>query len=184
MNWIRLQCIPQQARDVFKWHLPTDEGLADAANENEGDASPLHFFVSRHVIEEALRGTALANAIAETGRQTHRGKMPADASGILRQAKTKLYGKIECHDHADGDRLAMQQNIAKACLCFQGVTEGMAEIQQRPLPRLAFIRGNDGGLGRAADDDRPFLRVPIAAAYRRAGPLQPCLLYTSPSPRD
>ena len=54
---------------------------------------------------------------------------------------------------AGGNRLAVQQPVGKAAGGFQRMTEGVAEIEQRPLAGLALVARHDRGLGAATHRD-------------------------------
>jgi hypothetical protein len=150
--------------NVLKAYLPADERLANAADENEGDAAVLNLLVLRHVLDKALRRDAAAQALVDACRKADCGEVSTNAVGILAGTKAESHRKPEGQDHADRNRFAVEQDIAETCLRFQGMAEGMAEVQERPLPRLAFIRGDDGGFGRTTDENRPLLRRSVALA--------------------
>ncbi len=98
--------------------------------------------------------------------------MAAHALGDVGRAEVPLMGIFRGHHHADGDRLAMDQPVRIAGGGLERVPESVAEIEQRPLARLAFIGGDDGGLGGAADGDRP-LACGAAGEHLRPAVLKP-----------
>jgi hypothetical protein len=62
-------------------------------------------------------------------------------------------GKFGGEDHADGHAFAVEQAVRKACRGFERMAEGVAEIEQRPLARLALVAHHDRGLCAAACGD-------------------------------
>ncbi len=67
----------------------------------------------------------------------------------------------------------MQQGRREAGLGLQRMAEGMAEIEQRPLARLALVAGDDARLGLAAVANRLGTRLAIAIEQRRSTLFQP-----------
>ncbi len=81
--------------------------------------------------------------------------MRLDAGRVLTGAKPQLPGKPKRAGHPDRHRLAV--NKARRVVvrqALQGVPEGVAEIEQRPLALLGLVGDHDPRLGRAARRDR------------------------------
>jgi hypothetical protein len=93
--------------------------------------------------------------------------------GVLPGSDPKADGKIEGENHAERHRLSVQQRVAEPGLGFEGMAEGVAEIQQSPIPLLALIGGDDGPLHSAAGQNGVCRRGWLQIAHGRAVALQP-----------
>ena len=81
--------------------------------------------------------------------------MAAGAFGVLEGAEVHGRREVHGHDHADGDRLAVQQAVGIAGFRLEGVGECVAEVEQRPATGFALILCDDIGLGGTGVVDRP-----------------------------
>src|SRR5688500_2161978 len=94
-------------------------------------------------VGRAAGGAAGKTKRGDFGRQARFREVTPDPVRILPRGEAEANREIECEDHAEGDRLAMQQPVAKAGLGLERVAEGMTEIQQRAIPLLALVGGDD-----------------------------------------
>ena len=93
--------------------------------------------------------------VLDPGRQTDALQMRLDAGGVLTGADPQMTGKPKRARHPDGHRLAVNQpRRVVVGQALQGVPEGMAEIEQRPLALLGLVGDHHARLGRAACRDR------------------------------
>ena len=83
-------------------------------------------------------------------RQSGPGKVMAHADGICGRTQSEIDGKIERHDHADGNCLAVKQTTVVAAGCFQGMGECVSEIEEGSPRVFPFVPGDDCRLGGAA----------------------------------
>src|SRR5215470_1442324 len=87
-------------------------------------------------------------------KQAHRRKMVPDALGVGDAGKPAPSGKVERTDHAERDRLAMEEAIREAGGGLEGMPEGMAEVEQRPFAGLALVARDGQCLGPATHRNR------------------------------
>src|SRR5690242_705473 len=92
------------------------------------------------------------------GRQTGCRKVTPHALGVGRRSEAETRRKFKRADHAERDRLAMQEAIREARGRLESMPECMAEIEQRPLASLAFVTRDCQRLGAAAHRDRVLAR--------------------------
>ena len=97
--------------------------------------------------------------IADVGRQSDRRKVVRDAARIVAGEQAEAGGEFERADNAERDRLAVQQRVGEAGRGLEGMSEGVAEIEQRALAGLALVARHDAGLAAAGDRDRVLARA-------------------------
>ena len=134
--------------------LAADEGLADAARQDEGEPAAFGLLVAAHVVDQA-GGVPVPPVVAADRAQPHRqadgAEMAAHALGIGGRAEAEAGRQVEGHRHAGADRLAVQQVGAEAGLGLQRMAEGVAEIEQgAQVGGLALVGRHDARLGQAA----------------------------------
>src|SRR5215471_5082229 len=95
-------------------------------------------------------------------RQAHRCKVALHAFGFGCRGKLASGRKVERADHAERDRLPMQQAIRKTGSRLEGVPEGMAEIEQRPFAGLALVAPDGLRFGATTHRDRVLARRPAS----------------------
>ena len=100
--------------------------------------------------------------------------MPTDAFEVRGRAEAKADRQIEGEDHAERDGLAVQQGIPVARLGLEGVTEGVAEVEERPRAGFALVRLDDGRLRLAGDGDRMGEGIVVQGQHAVPVRLQPC----------
>ena len=69
--------------------------------------------------------------------------MRADIVAILLRAKPQTRRQTESHHRSNRNRFAVNQRGTVTRRRFQRMAESVAEIEQRTLPRFAFIRRNE-----------------------------------------
>ena len=100
--------------------------------------------------------------------------MLPDTVRVLSRGETETHGEIERQHHPERDRLAVQQPVAKPGLGLQRVSEGVAEIEQRPvIAGLALVGRDDLGLHAAADHDGTGQRRRFEIAHRASLGFEP-----------
>ena len=101
-----------------------DEGLADAARQDEGQRAALHFLVLKHGVETGLRAGVPARDVGDAGGQAHCAQMTLHAFGVLRRAMAELGGEAIGAAHADGDAFAVvEAGGVEVGEAFEGVAE-------------------------------------------------------------
>src|SRR5205085_11965928 len=108
-----------------------DEGLADAAHENERELGAAYLLVLGHEAHERLHVRLRTGNVGDTSRQPDGLEMGANALARTRRAEPERLREPECARHADGDRLAVQQPVRVAAPGPEPVPEAGAEVEQR-----------------------------------------------------
>ena len=89
--------------------------------------------------------------LGDPDRQTHCLQMCFDTLRQARLAQTKTDRKPRCTGHSNGHGLAMDETLAVIMdETLQRMAEGMAEIQQGPVPGFELVAGDNLRLGGAA----------------------------------
>src|SRR5690606_10150601 len=76
-----------------------------------------------------------------------------NAARILARREAKRARKIVGQDHAYGNALTMEQAVGIACVLFECVPKGVAEIEEGPDADFFFVLDDDAGLMGAAAGD-------------------------------
>src|SRR3954447_9948006 len=146
-----------------------DEAPADAARQDEGERAGVHLLVLGHRLDERLGRTAAAGHVLQAGRQAHARQMVRDSIRVRAGAHAEPGREAEGEREPDRDRLAVDEPRAVvADDALQGVPEGVAEVEQRPVALLALVADDDRRLGAATVRHRMVAR---GAARENAAPV-------------
>ena len=145
----------QERQHLRGRHILGDEGLADAARQDEGQRAARHLLVLGDDSRAALGVGQLARNVGHAARQADGAEMRLDPRRVVGAGKVEPRRKAMRQRHADRDRLAMHQpGAVVAGRRFQRMAEGVAEIEQRAVAGLELVAGDDIGLGAAGFGDR------------------------------
>src|SRR5260221_12888871 len=94
----------EKGADRFRWHVARDEGLADAARQDEGDAPAPDLLVLAHGGEQGLGGKRPSVWPGDRRRQAAGGEVTPQPVPIRRRTSAPPRPKLEGEDHADRHR--------------------------------------------------------------------------------
>src|SRR5215831_15714025 len=116
--------------EFFERRILHYERLADAPRQNECDPAIADLLVSAHMRDQPIRGYARQPDRREPRWQAHLVEVRPHPLCFLCSDETQTRSEVEGQDHAEPDRLAMQQLRTEPGLGLQSVPERMTEIQQ------------------------------------------------------
>lgn len=134
----------QQLGHVFAAEAGFDYGLAELFEEDESDLAGLVFFVVLHVGEPGV-GAEIGRGHGQAGGL----QQADDAFGVGGFQVAFALGEASGEHHAGGDGFAVQP-VAVAHLGFDGVAEGVAEVEVGADAVLFFVLFDDMGFHLAA----------------------------------
>ena len=139
-----------------------DEGLADAAHQDEGELAALDLLVLRDQVHQRI-GVGLHRRARRDMRSAGRPRQGGATRALRRRPAQQAEPRreLEGQRHAERDRLAVQQPVGEAGRGLERMAEGVAEIEQRAVAGLALV---------ARRRSRPCRGSAIAIACSRAGP--------------
>ena len=150
-----------------------DEGLADAAGQDEGQRTAHDLLVLRNGVHQVIGVGQRTGNVGEASRQSGCLQMLGDAAGVLARRKPQPGRKAMCQHHADGDAFAMQQPVGIAGGLFERVAEGVAEIQQGTDASFLLVGEDEPGLGGATASDHFGAQGGVAGKQRATVFFQP-----------
>src|SRR3990167_2243142 len=154
--------LPQQGPKLAGVDIAGDEGIADPADEDEGELAVDDFLVLSHQRDEPVRVRQLARNVGERAGQSGAGEVLANAHRVLSRAEAEPRGKLERKRHAHGDAFAMHETIRETGRSLERMAESVAEIEQRAHAAFTFVGGNGRRLRLAALHDRLDARLDVA----------------------
>src|SRR5438105_15942672 len=80
--------------------------------------------------------------------------MRRDPLGVRAAAEAKPARETKRQHDPDRDRLAVQEAVGISGGGFEGVGEGVSEIEERALARFALVAADDRSIGAATRGDR------------------------------
>ena len=86
------------ARTSSSFDVATDEGPADAARENERQATVAHLLVGAHVLEQPVRRSATAREEPRVDRQAGDREVPADTTNVVGGGEAEAGREVEGQD--------------------------------------------------------------------------------------
>ena len=122
------------------------EAVADLAQQNEVDAAACGFLVALCRLRHAVNGRGVLGGQAVFFAEPH------NAVGGACFGVTVPLARARHQHHADGYRHAVG-DTRKAAQLFNGMTEGVPEVEQHTLPCLVLVAAHDVALNRNADLD-------------------------------
>ena len=158
----------------WRGHIPRDEGLADAAHQDQGQPARAHLLVLTHDLEEGCGiGRLAARDVRDASRQAEGGEVRLDAGHAVVADEPQLLGQPERQADADGDGFAVQQPVGEAGPRLERMAERVAEVEQHALARFRLVAGDDAGLALHGDGDGVGQRRRVPGEHGRPVLLQP-----------
>src|SRR6185437_9108898 len=93
--------VSQKRAHVGRIDIAFDEGLADAAHENESERAAFHFLVLCDQTHQGIDARDAAGNLPNMGRQADRRKVRPGPRGVGGAAKAFARRVVERHDHAE-----------------------------------------------------------------------------------
>ena len=92
-------------------YIAGDEGLADAAHQNECQLALAHLLVLTHQRQQLARVGFATGNILDAGWQTDLLQVMFHARGAALRTKPSLFGKTESLRHSNGNTFAVQEPV-------------------------------------------------------------------------
>ena len=151
----------RNARTSRRIDIAGDEGLADAAHQDEGEPAALEPSCPARSDPSSHRSSGQlppGTALTWVGRPTAaRCAMTRSASASATSPRRAENSNASAMPSAD--RLAVQQPVGEAGGRLERMAEGVAEIEQHAVAGLALVARDDRGLGAAAHRDGVLARM-------------------------
>src|SRR5216683_1302329 len=140
LNIHLLRCSDNGLAYLLLLEIGVQRSPADGLQQHEAHAAACDLLVQRHQLEEPLG--------AERGpgdRQAGPAQQRAHAMNIRWGNQASASRQLRGHHHSRGDRLAVQPRAVPGAR-FDGVAEGMAEIEQAAHAGFALVGGDHARL--------------------------------------